>query len=116
MTEQHHARQRPDQPNRGRQNCRTCGRSIVRRGRHLASDGVRGQWRHEPLTPAQQRILAEIQSFIQTGRVYTGRSRAAVVALVDAGLVRAEFDMTLLARGAQRITVWPVSGVLRERR
>jgi hypothetical protein len=107
MTGQHHARQRPDQPNRGRQSCRTCGRPIVRRGRHLASDGVRGQWRHEPLTPAQRRILAEIQSFGKTGRDYTGRSRAAIVALVDAGFVRAQFDPPAGGQGAQRITVWP---------
>lgn len=34
-------------PTKNVQFCRTCHRRIVRRGKHLASDGVRGQWRHE---------------------------------------------------------------------
>jgi hypothetical protein len=37
-------------PTKGRQTCRVCGRPIVRKGRFMASDGVRGQWRHEEKT------------------------------------------------------------------
>lgn len=61
MTEAtHFARQRPGQPNKGRQTCRTCGQPIARVGRHVASDGVRGQWKHvKPTAPTiTGRLLA----------------------------------------------------------
>lgn len=33
-------------PTRGRQVCAVCGDPIHRVGKHIASDGVRGQWKH----------------------------------------------------------------------
>lgn len=59
------------------------------------------------LTPAQQRMLADIQ---RGPRVYNGRARPVVEALVAAGLVEAEYELTPHANGigmrfTQEITV-----------
>jgi hypothetical protein len=66
----------------------------------------------KPLTPAQARILAEVNA--AGFRVYNGRARKQVAALEAAGLVRADWDSTPHAHGSgmrltERITVRAVA-------
>lgn len=52
----HVARPMPDslgkRPSRGVHSCAVCGRLVKRVGRAIATDGVRGQWKHIPDEPA----------------------------------------------------------------
>lgn len=48
-------------PTRGDQECRTCGEPIHRVGKHVASDGVAGQWRHRTATgPANVKLARDL--------------------------------------------------------
>lgn len=52
---------------------------------------------HKPLTPAQERYLAEVR---QAGRkVYNGRAQRPIRALEAAGLVDVDWDMRAQAKG-----------------
>lgn len=61
----------------------------------------------KPLTEPQQRMLVAVRNAGPTGRVYNGRARRTIEALVAAGHVTADFDLVPAAIGAWywRITV-----------
>jgi hypothetical protein len=64
MTAPHFARPLPvdgKTPTHGRPPCATCGLTLVRKGREMGTDGVRGHWVHQAAKPVAPTIATDRQ-------------------------------------------------------